>query len=98
MWNAELVRHQLRVGDRVEGAAGTVGDGVAVTEQLHRRADDFVPLVDEQRRGDRGVHAARHRNENPHRCRTVESERTFSTMRGRTAATASTSSAVLSFP
>src|SRR6267143_117554 len=98
VWNAELVRHQLRVGDRVEGAAGTVGDGVAVTEQLHRRADHVVTLFDEQGRGDRGIDAARHRNEHSHRCSTADKDRTFSTILGSAAATAATSSSLLSIP
>src|SRR5262249_15031550 len=73
-------------------------DAVAVAEQLHRRADDLVPLLDQERRGDRRVDAARHCRQDFHRCRTAESERTFSTIFGRAAATASTSSIVLSLP
>src|SRR5207245_1798680 len=96
--DAELVRDELRVGDRIERAARTIGDAVAVTEQLHRRADHVVTLLDEQRRGDGAIHAAGHRDQHSHRCKTVASDRTFSTMRGSAAATASTSSMVLSFP
>src|SRR5438093_2051672 len=96
--DAQLVCDELRVRDRVERATRTVGHAVAVTEQLHRGADDLVPLFDEQRRGDGAVDAARHGNQHPHRWRTVDSDRTFSTIRGSTAVTASTSSTVLSLP
>src|SRR3989454_12181594 len=58
--DAEPVRDELRVGDGVEGAARPVGDAVAVAEQLHRRADDVVPCLHEQRRGERRVDAPRH--------------------------------------
>src|SRR5438094_6382932 len=65
----ELVRHQPGVGDRIEGAAGTVGDGVAVAEQLHGGAHDVVPRLPQQGGGYRRVYAARHGDENalPHR-------------------------------
>jgi len=57
-----------------------------------------MTLLDEQRRGDRRVDAAGHRGQDSHRCKTAERERTFSTMRGSAALTASTSWAVLSLP
>src|SRR5438552_1277345 len=56
----ELVRHEPGVGDRIEGAARTVGDGVAVAEQLHGGADHVVTLLDEERGGDGGIHPAGH--------------------------------------
>src|SRR5207244_5434459 len=98
MRDPELVGDQLRVGDRVQRAARTVGDTVAIAEQLHRRADHLVALLDEQRGGDGAVHAARHRDEHSHRWRTADNDRTFSTTRGKAPATASTSSMVLSLP
>jgi hypothetical protein len=36
---------ELRVDDRVERAAGPVGDVVAVAEELHRGADDVMALL-----------------------------------------------------
>src|SRR4029077_18553251 len=78
--------------------ARTIGDAVAVAEQLHRGADHVVALLDEQRGGDGAVHAARHRDEHSHRWRTADNDRTFSTTRGKAPVTASTSSMVLSLP
>src|SRR5439155_26058752 len=100
MRDAGAVRDEVGIGDGVEQAAGAVGDRVAVAEQLHRRPDDIVSLLDQHRRGDGAVHAARHGDEHPtlHRCSTAASARTFSTILGSAAATASTSSAVLSRP
>jgi hypothetical protein len=61
--------HGLRVADRVEGAAGAVGNGaLAVAEELHRGADDLVALLDEERRGDGGVHAPGHRDQHLEAC------------------------------
>ena len=61
--HAELLADAPRVVDRVERAARAVGQIVAVAEELHRRADDVVALLDEHRRGDRRIDAARHRDE-----------------------------------
>src|SRR2546425_2271675 len=64
MRDAELVGDEPRIGDRVERAAGPVGDRVAVAEQLHGGADDFVAPLDEQRGGDGRIHPPGHRDEN----------------------------------
>src|SRR5437899_2820133 len=61
----ELVRHEPGVGDRIEGAARTVGDGVAVAEQLHGGADHVVPFLHQDRRSDRAVDSPGHGDENP---------------------------------
>jgi len=50
--NPEFVRDELRVGDGIERAARPVRDAVAVAEQLHGRADDFVALIDQKSRRD----------------------------------------------
>src|SRR5437667_2597162 len=96
----ELVRHEPGVGDRIEGAARTVGDGVAVAEQLHGGADHVVTLLDEERGGDGRIHSARHGDENAlaHRCKTADRALTFSTIFGRAAMSASTSCSVFSLP
>src|SRR2546428_2981210 len=106
--DAEPVGDELRVGDGVERAARPVGDAVAVAEQLHRRADDVVPRLHEQRRRHGAVHPPGHRDANAlrhlslllpvHRCSTADSALTFSTIFGSAPATASTSSEVLSLP
>src|SRR5207245_9355917 len=86
--------------DRIEGAARTVGDGVAVAEQLHGGADHVVTLLDEERGGDGRIHSARHGDENAlaHRCKTADRALTFSTIFGRAAMSASTSCSVFSLP
>src|SRR5207245_5732495 len=86
--------------DRIEGAARTVGDGVAVAEQLHGGADHVVTLLDEERGGDGGIHPAGHGDEDAlaHRCKTADRALTFSTLFGRAAMSASTSSSVFSLP
>src|SRR5690606_38357544 len=61
--DAESMRDRARVVDRVERAAGTVGDFLAVTEQLHRGADHLVALLDQQGSGQRRIHPAAHRDE-----------------------------------
>ena len=61
--NAERVGDVARVVDRVQRAAGPVGHVVAVAEELHGGADHVVALLDQARRGDRAVHAARHRDQ-----------------------------------
>src|SRR5690348_3176489 len=98
--NAELVGDQSRVGDRVQGAARTVGYVVAIAEQLHGSPDDVVAGVHEEGGRDGGVDAAGHGDENAvgHRCSTADSARTFSTIFGMAPMTASTSSSLLSFP
>src|SRR3989441_7408842 len=100
MRDAELVGDEPRIGDRVERAAGPVGDRVAVAEQLHGGAHDIVARLHEQRCGDGGVHATGHGHQDAlgHRCRTADSARTFSTIFGRAAINPSTSSAALSLP
>ncbi len=89
-----------RVVDRVERAAGPVGNVVAVAEQLHRGADDVVALLDEQRRGHGAVDSARHRDEHALTSRpsAPASFRTFATTFGITSATRSTSARQLSWP
>src|SRR5256886_14771164 len=146
----ELVGREPGVGDRIEGAARTVGDGVAVAEQLHGGADDVVPLLHEDRCSHGAVDTPRHGDEDAlphqrpppqcgmrnaecgidgegpipetidgaqrsrdlfriphsafriphcdHRCSTALSALTFSTIRGSTAISASTSSVVFSLP
>src|SRR5207245_10157398 len=81
---------------------------IPVAEQLHRRADDLVPRLHEQGRGDGAVHPPGHCDEHSvlhstpaglcHRCNTTLRDLTFSTIFGSAAITAPTSSAVLSFP
>src|SRR5213594_819499 len=61
--NAQRLTDASSVVDRIERTAGAIGDVVAIAEQLNRRADDIIALLDEQRSGDRGIHAARHRDE-----------------------------------
>src|SRR5439155_618765 len=96
----EPVRHEPGVGDRMEGGARTVGDGVAVAEQLHGGADHVVTLLDEERRGDGGIHPAGHGDEDAlaHRCKTADRALTFSTIFGRAPITVSMSSGVFSLP
>src|SRR5437773_2215579 len=96
----ELVSHEPGVGDRIEGAAGPVGDGVAVAEQLHGGADDVVPRLHQQGCGYGRVDTARHRDEDAiaHRCSTAERARTFSTIFGSAPISVSTSSRVFSLP
>jgi hypothetical protein len=48
----ELLADSPRIVHGIEGAARAVRDILTVTEQLHRRANDVVALLDEQRRGD----------------------------------------------
>src|SRR6266516_1703274 len=72
-----------------------------MAEELHRGADDVVAPLDQQRRGHRRIHAARHRHQNAitHRqLATVDSPRARSTSAGNTSATRSTSLSVLSAP
>ena len=61
MRNADALGDRARVVDVLAGAAGAlaVGRGAMVVE-LQRHADDVVALGLEQRRGDRGIDAARH--------------------------------------
>src|SRR5256712_11720442 len=105
----ELVGHEPGVGDRIEGAARTVGDGVAVAEQLHGGADYVIPFLHQDRRSDRAVDSPGHGDENTighldlpphsnHRWSTALRARTFWTILGSTATVASTSSSVFSLP
>ena len=100
--NAELLADAARVVDRVERAAGPVRKVVAVAEELHRRADDVVALLDEQRGGDGRIDAARHRDED--RAADVSARDPVSTgapcstRAGKTSATRSTCSSVVSAP
>src|SRR2546422_8204188 len=101
-WSSDVCSSDLEpgVGERIEGAARAVRDGVTVAEQLHGGADDVVPLLHQNRRSHRAVDSAGHGDENalPHQCSTALSARTFWTILGRTATVASTSSRVLSLP
>ena len=65
--DVELGRHPACVVGGVERAAALLELGVRVGDvvQAHPDADDFVALAVQQRRGDRGVHPARHRDEDP---------------------------------
>ena len=59
--NADALRHRARVVDVLAGAAGALAmGGSAVVVELERDADHVVALGLEQRRGDRGIHASRH--------------------------------------
>ncbi len=62
--NAERVADAPRVVHRIERAARAIGEVAVVAEELHRRADDVVALLDEERGGDRRVDSAGHRDEN----------------------------------
>ena len=66
--DSERPRDAPRVGKVVEraAAAGPAGLGRVVPE-LHGQADDLVPRLLQQERGDRGVHPARHGHGNTHR-------------------------------
>src|SRR5689334_7235395 len=61
----ELLADASRVIDRVKGATRSIRDVVTVAEQLHRRADDIVALLDEQCRGDGRIDPAGHRHQHP---------------------------------
>src|SRR5262249_9509986 len=66
----------VRDVDRHRNATGVVQilDGAAAAKrmlarlivELHRQANDLMTLLGEQGRGHRRIHAARHRNYNPH--------------------------------
>ena len=58
--NPDRVGHVAGVVDRVERTAGTIGDIVAVAEELHRGAHHVVALLHEARGRHRAVYAPRH--------------------------------------
>ncbi len=59
--NADALRHRAGVVDVLPGAAGALAVGrLAMVVELQGDADDVVALGLEQRRGDRGIDAARH--------------------------------------
>ena len=59
--NADALRDRAGVVDVLAGAAGALAmGGGAVVVELQRHADDVVALGLQQRRGDRGIDAARH--------------------------------------
>src|SRR6185369_370851 len=63
--NADALGHAARVVDVLAGAAGALAVGRrAVVVKLQRHADDVIALRLEQRRGHRGVDAARHGDDN----------------------------------
>src|SRR5947207_6022990 len=95
--DAELLAHAPRVVDRVERAARTVGDVLAIAEELHRRADDVVALLDEQRCRDGRVHAAGHRDENA-LLHTAAIDRALATSFAKTSITRSTDDSSLIEP
>ena len=61
--DAEHVGHVARVVDRIERAAGAVGNVFAVAEQLHRGAHHVVALLDEACSGHGAVYSAGHRHQ-----------------------------------
>ena len=71
--NAERLTDAPRVVHRVERAARAIGQIVVVAEELHRRADDVVALLDEHRRGDGRIDAAGHGDQHAllHRARSA---------------------------
>ena len=100
--NAEMVGDAARVAEVFERAAALpCPDGRGRRRrELHRHADDVEALVLQQRRRDRAVHAAAHRDYDPWAGHAASSERRA--MRARTRASAcrmtSTSAAVLAHP
>src|SRR5262245_8757454 len=100
--HAEGLADAARIVHRVERAARTVWQIVAMAEQLHRRTDDVVALLDEHCRSNRRIHAARHGDQHAllHRCsypaRAIPCA--FSTSAGKTSATRSMHSSVVSEP
>ena len=64
MRNAELLADAPRIIDGIERAARPIGNFIAVAEELHRRADDVISLLDQQRSGDGRIDAARHGDKN----------------------------------
>ena len=65
--DADDVRDTPRIVQVVEGTAAPEGMlALPLIVELHREADDLVSLLGQQSRGDRRVHAARHRNDDTH--------------------------------
>ncbi len=68
-WDIEPLGHPAGVMHIIEGTAGSEGFAVgsrepAVVPYLHGHACDFMPLLLEQSRGDGGIHAAAHGDDN----------------------------------
>ena len=68
-------RDAPRVVQVVDRAAGAEAAALALIVELHRHADDVVALLGEQRRGDRRIHASRHRDDDPHELSAVPRRR-----------------------
>ena len=100
--NADARAHAARVIYGVERAAGTIGDIVAVAEELHRSADDVVPLPREHGCRHGGVDPSGHRYQNPFahaaQLATPERRRALVMRAGKSEATRSTPSGVVSGP
>ena len=66
--NAEPVGDAAGIVDVLSGAAGTAPpDSLAMVIKLQGDADDFAPLLLEQRSNDRRIDATRHRHDHPSR-------------------------------
>src|SRR5689334_2965663 len=62
--HAKLLANASGVVDGIERAARPIGNFLAVTKQLHRRADYFVSLIHEESGGNGGVDSSGHCNQN----------------------------------
>ena len=99
--NPELLAHASRVVYRIERATGSVGHVFSVTEQLHCGADHIVALLDQNSRRDRGIDAARHRDQHPfapHADSAAASWRALVTREGNTSRTRSMQASVVRVP
>ena len=66
MRNAEPVGDAAGIVDVLSGAAGTAPpDSLAMVIELQGDADDFAPLLLEQRSDDGRIDATRHRHDDP---------------------------------
>ena len=95
MVDVELLRHPAGVVDIADAAA----PGVALAApELHRHADDIVPLLLQQRARDRRVDTAAHRQQNLHRARSghpTNRRRSCVTLSATTSTARSTSASVV---
>ena len=108
--DVELRRDPARVVGGVERAAALLELGVGVGDvvESHPDADDLVALAVQQRRRDRGVHPARHRDQDPTHAGTLSPSGSAATAalptrieamtRGTMSAAAATSSSVVVRP